>query len=54
MHALKEKFVSWIAWHLPKSWCYHASIRVWANATRELPERECPSLRIDECLAVWK
>ena len=33
MEIIKEKFWTWLAWHLPKKLVYWASIRLIANAT---------------------
>jgi len=33
MEIIKEKFWTWLAWHLPKKLVYWASVRLIANAT---------------------
>lgn len=50
---MREKIVQWIAWRLPRSVAYWATIRVGAHATQVYPNTVVPDLTLMEALKRW-
>lgn len=51
---MKEKLITWIAWHLPKSIVYWCSIRLGANATQDKWADHSPTdLNFMDALKRW-
>ena len=52
---MKEKFLIWLAWHMPKSLVYWCAIRLGANATQgEYSNQIVPDLNFADALKRWE
>jgi hypothetical protein len=50
-----ERLTRWIAWHLPRSWVYWATIRLWAHGTTgRWSDQVVNELEIGEALKRWR
>ena len=52
---MRERIVSWIAWHLPRVVIYHAAVRMFAHATTgRWSHVEAPGVLLVDALERWK
>jgi hypothetical protein len=52
---MKERFVRWLVWHLPKDVIYWAVIRATAFATSErFPQVEVPAVAAMDVACAWR
>jgi hypothetical protein len=52
---LSERFLWWIAWHLPKPIVYLATVRLAAHATSgKYGDTEVPALKVMDALDRWE